>query len=132
MMFLTRRNKDMKGLGFNMILRQCKYDITTDGKALLKLLNQIVKKIDMVPLGVGEICPGDDKMPGTSVTRMIETSHMAIHGFTVNCTYIFGVVSCKEFDHSKLEKFLVKKFQPKDTELTIFPCDTIVEVRKNV
>lgn len=119
----------MKGKGFNIVMRNCKLDITNDGKAMLKLLNTIVKKIDMNPLGNGEICEGDAKMPGVSVTRMIETSHMAIHGFSMNTTYILSIVSCKDFDEDKLKKFLIKKFEPKDHDIVVYPCDTIVEVR---
>lgn len=119
----------MRGKGFNIVMRNCKLDITNNGKAMLKILNSIVKKIDMVPLGGGEICPGDDKMPGVSVTRMIETSHMAIHGFTINTVYMLSVVSCKDFDEDRLKKFLLKRFQPKDYDVVVYPCDTIVEVR---
>ena len=111
----------MKGKGFSITLTECKVDISKDKTKIKEFVNEIVSLIQMKKLGDMIINEGSEGLPGFSVIQMIETSHIALHTFSNNNSYMFSVESCKYFDDSKLMVFLLNYFAPKDYSDITYP-----------
>jgi len=67
----------------------------------------------MKKLGEVIINKGSEGLPGLSAIQMIETSHIALHTFSNNNSYMFSIESCKNFDDNKLMIFLLRFLQTK-------------------
>ena len=118
----------MRGKGFSMTMWQCKKEIADKPQEICSILDNIIELINMKGLSDFMIAKGGDFMPGYSVTKIIETSHIACHGFSVNNVYMLSLESCKDFDEIKLKEFIIKEFQPEGFRLNIYPIDTVVNV----
>lgn len=120
----------MKGKAVNLVMWNCKRDITEDMNATRDMLNDLTKKIDMKPLGKPMILKGADFLPGVSGVRMIETSHLAWHGFKIGNAYIFTAVSCKDFDECKLLKYITDIIKPGDYDFFTNPIRIPVKITR--
>ena len=107
----------MEGKGISICYKQCRVDITADPHKLRELLQNIVELINMKPLGEAQVEKVSSHLPGCSAIQMIETSHIAVHGFSDSVSYMFSLESCKDFSEHQLMKYLSEYFQP--TEQTI-------------
>ena len=118
----------MKGKGFSITMWNCETAIADKPQEMCSVIDEIIKLIEMKGISDFMIAKGGDFMPGYSVTKIIETSHIACHGFEVNNAYMLSLESCKDFDEAKLKEFILSQFKPKGFNLVLYPIDTVVEV----
>ena len=118
----------MKGSGLSVTLIKCKTNIATSKVKIKEFIKSIVERVDMKPLGETIIEKGAGHLPGLSAVQLIETSHIALHTFTINNTYMFSIESCKEFDVCSLIDYLLEYFLPEEHKLVCYPIDTVVNV----
>lgn len=107
----------MEGKGISVCYKHCAVDITNDPDKLKELVKEIILVIKMRPLGEPKVEKGADHLPGHSIIQMIETSHIAIHGFTKSVTYLFNLESCKDFDENKLMDYLKSYLKPNKVDI---------------
>lgn len=120
----------MNGDGLHVNLGKCKLQIADNPAELKKTINELIKLTGLKKLGKGDVQVGASYLPGVSVVQIIETSHIAIHGFTINNCYDITVVSCKPFDTKKVISFLTKTFEPRKIISQEFEVDTLYPVTK--
>lgn len=120
----------MKGKGFSITMWSCETEIADKPQEICLVLDEIIGLLNMQSLSDFLIAKGGDFMPGHSVTKIIETSHIACHSFSINNAYMLSLESCKDFDESKLKEFVINYFKPKGFNLVIYPIDTVVDVTK--
>jgi len=82
----------------------------TDKEFLKKFLKEIVKLVNMNILYGPIAVEGVPENPGLSTFCIIDFSHISIHTFTETKEIYVDVFSCMPFDYSKIEKYLIKKF----------------------
>jgi len=120
----------MKGKGFSITLSQCKTNISEKESEIKLFLDKIVEIINMKKLGDVVINKGSESLPGFSAIQMIETSHIALHTFSNNNSYMFSVESCRNFDDNKLIIFLLNYFVPNDYSDTVYSINLPKDVEK--
>ena len=109
--------KTLNGYGFSITLKKCEVDITDNKNELKKFLDDVVENVEMYKLGDAVFRTGSMHLPGISAIQVIETSHIAIHCFSKDISYMFNIESCKRFNVTKLKCFLVDYFNPKDFKI---------------
>jgi len=107
----------MIGNGLSLTLRKCEVDISNDIEKIKDFINNIINLIDMKPLGSIIIRKGSEHLPGYSAVQIIETSHIALHTFSKNNSYMFGIESCKSFDMGELYTFIIDFLKCKDSRI---------------
>jgi len=113
----------MKGDGFNLVLNDCKLKIADKPKNVKSLISNLVKITRLKTLGNGDLQKGSKRVPGYSGTQIIETSHIAVHGFSKENSYIITIVSCEEFNIGRCIRRLLKIFKPKYYSITTFKIE---------
>ncbi|MFH0978361.1 MAG: S-adenosylmethionine decarboxylase [Candidatus Woesearchaeota archaeon] len=120
----------MKGDGIHLNLGKCKINIADNPAQLKKVINHLVKLTGLKKLGRGDVQVGASYLPGASVCQIIETSHIAIHGFSINSCYDVTIVSCAPFSSRKVISYLRKTLKPTSMRSQLFKVDTIYRVTK--
>jgi len=120
----------MKGDGIHINIGKCQLKIADKPKELKKVINNLVKLTGLKKLGNGDVQVGSNYLPGVSVVQIIETSHISIHGFTINNCYDITIVSCDRFDVKKVLTYIKKTFKPTKLVFQTFKVDTLYKVTK--
>jgi S-adenosylmethionine/arginine decarboxylase-like enzyme len=120
----------MKGDGLHINLGRCRLHIADDPAGLRKIIDKLIKLTGLQRLGKGDVQVGASYLPGVSVVQVIETSHIAIHGFTINNCYQITIVSCKPFEGKKVVSYVAKTFKPSKMASHKFKVDTFYPVTK--
>lgn len=110
----------------------CKSDYANNIEKLKNIVDEIIKLIKMKAISDFLIGKGKEDMPGYSVIKMIETSHIALHSFTINNTFMLSVESCKDFDENKLEDYVLQTFMPKGSNISVYDINIPVKVTQEV
>jgi S-adenosylmethionine/arginine decarboxylase-like enzyme len=92
----------MRGDGIHIVMSNCSLEIADKPIVMKGVIDGIIRFAELKRLGRGNAQRGTNSMEGWSVVQIIETSHIAIHGFKTNNVYMIDVVSCKPFDYQKL------------------------------
>ena len=95
----------------------CNVDLLKNQEFLEKLVHKIAKLLEMKILKGPETAPGIPENPGLSTFAIIDFSHISIHTFTNSREFCWNIFSCKDFDSKKLERFVKRTFQIKDTQI---------------
>ena len=103
----------IEGKGMSLSLHNCQIDITNNREELCKFLKDIVTLAKMNGLGPSHIVKGAAHLPGLTGVQIIETSHIALHCFSKNTSYMFNIESCKDFNENRLKIYILQKFKPK-------------------
>jgi len=120
----------MKGKGFSITLSKCKTNISENESEIKKFIDKIVEIIDMKKLGEIIIHKGSEGLPGLSAIQIIETSHIALHTFSNNNSYMFSIESCRTFNDNKVMIFVLNFFQPNDYSDVAYGIDLPKDVEK--
>jgi S-adenosylmethionine/arginine decarboxylase-like enzyme len=120
----------MKGDGIHIDIGRCQLQIADKPKELKRVISCLIKLTGLQKLGNGDVQVGADYLPGVSAVQMIETSHIAIHGFTINNCYDITIVSCKPFAASKVLSYIKKTFKPAKLISQSFKVDTLYPVTR--
>ena len=77
------------------------------------LLNLTITDIGMEAKQRGQ--ENDERLVGYSALGLILTSHIAIHTFPRLNYFMFDIVSCKEFNHQGLHKYVINELNTAST-----------------
>ena len=121
----------MRGTAISMQLWNCETDITNKPESLRSLIKEVIELTSMNALGDVSIKKGHDQMPGLSALQMIDTSHIAIHCFSINVAYLFNIESCREFDSEKIKKHILSTLNPAAHRYRYYPLMMPVSVVTN-
>ena len=89
----------------------------TNKEFLKTFLQEVVKLVNMNILYGPIVVEGVPENPGLSAFCIIDYSHISIHTFTETKEFYLDVFSCMPFDYSKIEKYLIKKFNLKPEQI---------------
>lgn len=128
---MTKQRKiGMEGRDFSIDMWKCKTNHSENIKILKKIVNEIIKLINMKAISNFKVAKGKYEMSGYSLVKIIETSHVALHSFSINEAYMINVVSCKDFDAKKLKKYILDKFVPTGFNIRNKPIKIPVNVTR--
>lgn len=88
-----------------------KVEYLTDKDFLEEFLKEASALVDMKILYGPIVAEGVPENPGLSAFCIIDYSHISIHTFTETKEFYLDIFSCKPFDFSKLENFMLGKFK---------------------
>lgn len=120
----------MKGKGFSIRMWKCEKGIANNLKKLKSIVNEIIDLIEMRAISDFLVGKGKPDMAGFSIIKMIETSHVALHSFIINDTFMLSIESCKDFDDKKLKKYVLQRFKPTGYNTTPYSVVIPVKVTK--
>lgn len=101
--FISRR--------FHLIIDafDCKKNLN-DEKFIKKTIVEIARLLKMTIIKGPIIAKGIEENPGLTAFAIIDFSHISIHTFTQTNEFCLDIFSCKEFDFSKLKKYIKSTF----------------------
>jgi S-adenosylmethionine decarboxylase len=88
-----------------------------DKEFLKNFLEQTTKLVNMKILYGPIVVEGVPENPGLSAFCVIDYSHISIHTFTESKEIYLDVFSCSPFDYSKIENYIVEKFNLKPEQI---------------
>jgi len=94
----------------------CKKDLSNK-KFIEQTIIEIAKLLKMTIIKGPIIAKGIEKNPGLTAFAIIDFSHISIHTFTKTNEFCLDIFSCKEFDFSKLKKYIKSTYSLKDKQI---------------
>jgi S-adenosylmethionine/arginine decarboxylase-like enzyme len=118
--------------GYHLILdcTACDKAKVTDGQNIINFTKELIKRIDMVPVGeplVKRFALHDNTKAGYSMLQWIETSHLSGHFIDSNGDAYFDIFSCKPFSNAIVTSTVREYFSPENINTTYLTRDARVK-----